>query len=66
MQAATAQGFTAATVAGAAAPRSHAVAAEGAVLASRPVAVRLCSQSGIPPTRATTGKTCDQVRRQLR
>jgi hypothetical protein len=66
MPAASAQAFTAVTVAGAVAPRSHAMAAEGNVLASRPVAVRLCCPSGIPPTRATTGKTGDWARRQLR
>jgi hypothetical protein len=44
----------------------HAVAAEGAVLAGRPVAVRLCRPWGIPPTTATRGQTCDWVRRRLR
>jgi hypothetical protein len=66
MPTAGAQAFTAVTEFGAAATRSHAIAAEGAVLASRRVAVRRCSPSGIRPTRATTGKTGAWVRRQLR
>jgi hypothetical protein len=66
MPAARAQAFTAVTDCGAAAPRSQAMAAEGAVLAGRRVAVRLCSPSGIPARQATAGKTCDWVRRRLR
>jgi hypothetical protein len=66
MRAATAPGFTALTEASAAAPRSHATAAEGAVLAGRRVAVRVCSPSGIPARQATAGKTCNWVRRRLR
>ena len=66
MPTAPAQAFTDVTEAGAEARRSHAAAAEGAVLAGRPVWVRVCSPSGIPPTGATTGKTCDWVRRRLR
>ena len=48
--------FIAVTEAGAAESLSHAVAAEGAVLAGRPVAVRLCRPWGIPPTTATRGR----------
>jgi hypothetical protein len=64
MPAATSQAFTGVSEAGGVAPRR--MAAEGAVLAGRRVAVRRCSPSGIRPTRATTGKTGDWVRRQLR
>ena len=60
MPAAGAQAFADVTEAGAAALRSHATAAEGAVLAGRRVAVGLCSASGIPPSGVTTGKTCDR------
>jgi hypothetical protein len=66
MPAATAQAFAVVTEAGAAALWSHDLAAEGAVLAGGRVAVGLCSALGVPPTRVTTGKTCDWVRRQLR
>jgi hypothetical protein len=66
MPAAAAQAFTGVTQAGAAARLSYAVSAEGAVLAGRPVAVRVCSPWGIPLARATVGKTGDWVRRQLR
>ena len=66
MPAARAQVFSAVTDGGAAAPRSHAMAAEGAVLASRRVAVRLCCPPGIPRGRRPRGKTCDWVRRRLR
>jgi hypothetical protein len=52
--------------AGVAEPRSHAVAVEGAVLAGRAVALRLCSRLGFSPVRATVGKDRDWVRRQLR
>jgi hypothetical protein len=58
--------FIAVTEAGAAESLSHAVAAEGAVLAGRLVAVRLCSPWGIPLARATVGKPGDWVRRRLR
>jgi hypothetical protein len=54
---ATARGFTALTEP---APRPrgrNATAADDAVLASRPVAVGLCSRSRILLTRATNGKT---------
>lgn len=50
---------------GVAEPLSDAVAAEGAVLAGRRVAVRVCSPWGIRPARATGGKR-DWVRRQVR
>jgi hypothetical protein len=66
MPAARAQVFSAVSEAGAAEPLSHAVAAEGAVLAGRPVAVRVCTPAGIPPARATVGKDRYWVRRQLR
>ena len=66
MPAATAHGFPAVTEAGAVAPRLHAMAAGGAVLAGSRVAVRVCGRLGIPPAGETThGETCDWVRRQL-
>lgn len=66
MLSARARVFIAVTEAGAAEPRSRAVAAEGAVGADRPVAVRVCSPWGIPLARATVGKDRNWVRRQLR
>jgi hypothetical protein len=56
MPAARAQLFTAVTDGGAAAPESQAMAAEGAVLASRRVAVRLCCLSGFSRAGATAGE----------
>jgi hypothetical protein len=47
---------TAVTEAGAVAPRSHGMAAEGAVLAGRRVAVGLCCSSGIAPTGRPRGR----------
>jgi hypothetical protein len=65
MSAARAQAFTAVTDGGAAAPRSQAMAAEGAVLASGRVAVRL-QPVGDPVRPGSAGKICDWVRRRLR
>jgi hypothetical protein len=66
MPAARAQVFTAVTEAGAAAPLSHAVAAEGAVLCQPPRRGASLLPVGDPARQATAGKTCDWVRRRFR
>ena len=56
MPMARAHAFTAETELGAVAPWSYGMAAEGAVLAGRRVAVGLCSSSGIAPTGRPCGR----------
>jgi hypothetical protein len=65
MPAARAQAFTAVTEAGAAAPRSHGTAADGAVLAGRRVAVGL-QRVGDPADRGDHEEDLRLVRRLLR
>jgi hypothetical protein len=64
MPAAAAEALTGVSEAGPAAAAVARPAAEGAVLAGRPV--RLGGPSTVPPASASVGQTCDWVRRQLR